>query len=135
MATDGFLVFTWPGSNSPSIRANRSPTRPFAPSADSSGSRGAQSIVREDDFAADDPTLIRRVLEASTDYSEACLLVCDLAPRCHARAISVDDPIVLGGEVKRLLGDTTVARAIELVNGANPADERERDLQRQMVGG
>lgn len=137
VATDGFLVFTWPGSNSPSIRANEDLTYQAI-----RAERGferleevAQSIVREDDFAADDPTLVRRVHEASTDYSEACLSFCDLAPRCHARAISVDDPIVLGGEVKRLLGDTTVARAIELVNGANPADERERDLQRQMVGG
>ena len=33
----------------------------------------ARQIVREDDFSADNPTLIERVLEAPTDYSEACL--------------------------------------------------------------
>ena len=121
VATDGFLVFTWPGSNSPSIRANEDLVYQAI-----RAERGferleevAQSIVREDDFAADDPTLVKRVLEAPTDYSEACLSFCDLAPRCHARAVSVDDPIVLGGEVKRLLGDTTVARAVELLTAPN----------------
>ena len=137
VAADGFLVFTWPGSNSPSIRANEDLTYQAI-----RAERGferlkevAQSIVRMDDFAADNPTLIRRVLEAPTDYCEACLSFCDLAPRCHARAVSIDDPIVLGDEVRRLLGDTTVTRAIELLNGAKPTDEREQDLQRQMVGG
>jgi hypothetical protein len=136
VAADGFLVFTWPGSNSPSIRTNEDLTYQAIRAA-----RGferleevAQSIVRNDDFAADDPTLLKRVLKAPTDYCEACLSFCDLAPRCYAHAMSVDDPIVLGDEVKRLLGDTTVARAIELLNGANPADEREQDLQRQMIG-
>lgn len=137
VAADGFLVFTWPGSNSPSIRAKEDLSYQAI-----RAERGferleevAQSIVRKDDFAADNPTLIKRVLEAPTDYCEACLSFCDLAPRCHSRAVSVEDPIVLGDEVKRLLGDTTVARAIELLNGAKPADEREQDLQRQMVGG
>jgi hypothetical protein len=137
VAVDGFLVFTWPGSNSPSIRAHEDLTYQAI-----RAERGferleevAESVVREDDFAADNPTLIKRVLEAPTDYCEACLSFCDLAPRCHARAVSIDDPIVLGDEVRRLLGDTSVTRAIELLNGAKPADEREQDLQRQMVGG
>jgi hypothetical protein len=137
VAADGFLVFTWPGSNSPSIRAHEDLVYQAI-----RAERGferleevAKSIVREDDFAADNPTLVKRVLEAPTDYLEACLSFCDLAPRCHASAMSADDPIVLGDDVKRLLGDITVARAIELLNGAKPADEREQDLQRQMVGG
>ncbi|MGD9795642.1 MAG: hypothetical protein AB7V43_19420 [Acidimicrobiia bacterium] len=135
LAADGFLVFTWPGSNAPSIRPGEDLTYQAI-----RAERGferleevAQSIVREDDFAADNPTLIQRVLEAPTDYCEACLAFCDLAPRCHARAVGADDPIVLGDEVRRLLGDTTVARAIELLNGAEPADEREQDLQRQLA--
>lgn len=137
VATDGFLVFTWPGSNSPSIRANEDLTYQAirAQHGFERLEEVAQSIVRQDDFAADNPTLIKRVLEAPTDYCEACLAFCDLAPRCHARAVHIDDPIVLGDEVKRLLGDTTVARAIELLSGAEPADEREQDLQRQMAGG
>jgi hypothetical protein len=134
VASDGFLVFTWPGSNAPAIR----------PGEDLSyqairAERGfqrleeiAQSIVRDDDFEADNPDLVQRVLGANTDYSEACLSFCDLAPRCHQRALDADDPIVLGTTAKRLLGNTTITRAIELLNGARPADERETDLQRQL---
>lgn len=135
IAIDGFLVFTWPGSNSPSIRAGEDLTYQ-AIRAERGFSRleeVAQAIVREDDFAADNPALIERVLEAPIDYSETCLSFCDLAPRCHARAVEADDAVILGGEVKRLLGETTVTRAIELRNGAVPADEREMDLQRQLA--
>lgn len=135
VAADGFLVFTWPGSNAPSIRSGEDLTYQAIRAA-----RGfdrleevAQSIVRDDDFAADDPALIQRVLEAPTDYVETCLSFCDLAPRCHQLAVASDDPIFLGDEVRRLLGDTTTSRAIALLNGAEPADEREADLQRQLV--
>lgn len=135
VAPDGFLVFTWPGSNSPSIRANEDLTYQAI-----RAERGflrlekvAQEIVRDGDFAADNPELIERVLDASTDYSEACLSFCDLAPRCHARAVEAADPIVLGEEVKQLLGEMTMTRAIELLNGAVPADDREADLQRQLA--
>ena len=76
---------------------------------------------------------IQRVLDAPTDYSEACLAFCDLAPRCHARALAADNGIVLGGEVARFLGDTTISRALELMAGVEAADDREADLQRQLV--
>jgi hypothetical protein len=135
LAAEGFLVFTWPGSNSPSIRAHEDLTFQAI-----RAQRGfdrleevAQEVVRDDDFSADNPTLIKRVLDASTDYSEACLSFCDLASRCHERAVTADDAIILGTEVKRLLGDTTIARAVELLNGAAPVDDRETDLQRQLV--
>jgi hypothetical protein len=137
IAPDGFLVFTWPGSNSPSVRTGEDLTYQSI-----RAERGfnrleeiAQGVVREDDFAADSPALIERVLAAPTDYSEACLAFCDLAPRCHARAVEADDPITLGADARRLLGDTTVTRALELLNGAAAADDREADLLRQLVGG
>lgn len=136
IATHGFLVFTWPGSNSPSIRANEDLTYQ-AIRAERGFDRLEQvalGVVRDDDFSADNPTLIQRVLAAPTDYSEACLSFCDLAPRCHARALAEDAPIVLGDEVARLLGETTISRALELLAGVEPADDREADLQRQLVG-
>ncbi|OBK86356.1 hypothetical protein [Mycolicibacter sinensis] len=135
-APHGFLVFTWPGSNSPSIRPNEDLTYQAI-----RAERGfdrleeiALEVVRDDDFSADNPALIQRVLGAPTDYSEACLSFCDLAPRCHARALAADDPIILGGEVSRLLGDTAISRALELMAGAEPVNDRESDLQRQLVG-
>lgn len=134
VAPDGVLVFTWPGSNSPSIRAGEDLTYQVI-----RAQRGfdrleevAASVVRHDDFASDEPTLVNRVLEADTHYTEACLSFCDLAPRCHGRALDADDGIVLGDEVHRLLGETTISRAIELLNGNAPVDDRELDLQRQL---
>jgi len=136
IATHGFLVFTWPGSNSPSVRANEDLTYQAI-----RAERGfdrleeiALGVVRDDDFSADNPTLIQRVLEAPTDYSEACLSFCDLAPRCHAGGLAADDPIILGDEVARFLGDTSISRALELMGGVEPADDREADIQRQLVG-
>lgn len=136
VASHGFLVFTWPGSNSPSIRANEDLTYQAI-----RAERGferleevALGVVRDEDFSADNPALIQRVLDAPTDYSESCLSFCDLAPRCHARALAADDPIILGGEVARFLGDTTISRALELMAGVEPVDDREADLQRQLVG-
>lgn len=135
ISTHGFLVFTWPGSNSPSIRPNEDLTYQTI-----RAERGfnrleeiALGVVRDDDFSADNPALIQRVLDAPTDYSEACLSFCDLAPRCHARALAADDPIILGDEVARFLGNTTISRALQLMAGATPADDREADLQRQLV--
>lgn len=137
LATDGFLVFTWPGSNSPSVRPNEDLTyqtiraeRGFARLEEV-----AHAVVRDEDFSSDNPTLVERVLQAPTHYREACLSFCDLVPRCHARALAADDPIVLGDDVKRLLGQTTITRAIELMHADDPRDEREADLQRQLAGG
>lgn len=135
VAPHGFLVFTWPGSNQPAIRPREDLTYQAI-----RAERGferleevAQRVVREDDFAADFPGLVQRVVEADTSYSEACLSFCDLAPRCHQRALDADQGIVLGTEAGRLLGDVEIDRAIELMNGARPANDRETDLQRQLT--
>ena len=135
VAVHGFLVFTWPGSNSPSVRAHED-LRYQAIRAERGFERlelVALGIVRDDDFSADNPALVQRVLDAPTDYAEACLSFCDLAARCHARALASDDGIVLGSEVARFIGDTTISRALELMGGAEPTDDREADLRRQLV--
>lgn len=125
IARDGFLVFTWPGSNAPSVRPNEDLTYQ-AIRAEHGFERleeVALELVRDEDFSADNPTLVDRVLDSETDYRESCASFCDLAPRCHQLAVERDDPIILGGEVKRLLGDTAITRALELLNGAEPAKE------------
>ena len=134
VAHDGILVFTWPGSNSPAIRPGEDLTYQAirAQLGFERLEEVATSIVRDDDFSADNSTLIQRVIDADTDYSESCLSFCDLAPRCHQRASDDDDPIILGAEAKRLLGDTPIERAIELLNDAKPTTDREADLQRQL---
>lgn len=136
VARHGFLTFTWPGSNQPSIRPKEDLTyqairaeRGFARLEEV-----ASEIVRDDDFAADTPALIERVLETDTDYCEACLSFCDLAPRCHRRASERGDGVILGAEAARLLGEIPLSRAVELLNGEPPSNDREADLQRQVAG-
>lgn len=131
----GFLVFTWPGSNMPAVRANEDLTyqairaeRGFARLEEV-----AHEIVRDEDFSADNAQLVDRVLHAPTSYSEACLSFCDLAPRCFERALKADLPIVLGAEAHQLLAGLTISRALELLHGAAPESDREADLQRQLV--
>lgn len=131
---EGFLVFTWPGSNMPVIRAHEDLTYQAI-----RAERGferleqvAKGIVRDDDFSADNATLVERVLQAPTQYSEACLSFCDLAPRCFDRALGQDRPVILGTEAGQLLAGVTITRALELMHGASPATDREADLQRQM---
>jgi hypothetical protein len=134
VAPEGFLVFTWPGSNAPAVRPREDLTFQAI-----RAERGferleavAMGIVRNDDFSANNEALVRRVLDAPTHYAEACLAFCDLAPRCHQQAVVTDNPVMLGDEVARFLGDTSVSRAIELLHGAVPIDDREVDLQRQL---
>ena len=134
VAPHGTLAFTWPGSNQPAIRAHEDLTyqairaeRGFERLEEVAG-----AIVRKDDFSADLPELIERVVSAETDYSEACLSFCDLAPRCHKRALEAEAGIVLGTEADRLLGEVKLSRAIELMNGAEPTSDTEADLQRQL---
>ena len=136
VAPDGFLVFTWPGSNSPSIRADEDLTYQAI-----RAERGferleevAQSVVRDDDFSAENPTLVQRVLDADTDYSEACLVVLRpraALPRACARRRRPDHPRRRRQAAARR-HDRSTAR-IELLDGAEPADDREADLQRQLV--
>ena len=130
----GFLVFTWPGSNSPAVRSNED-LRYQALRAQRGFERleeVAQLFTRDDDFSATQTELIERVLKADTSYAEGCLAFCDLAPRCHKNAVEGDSAKVLGDDMSALLGDLTLTRALELLNGAIPANTREADLKLQL---
>jgi hypothetical protein len=133
----GFLVLSRPGSNQPSIR----PREDLKYQAERAR-RGFDLLERaaaafdSDLWAADETevseALIRAILSAGTTYNEACLSFCDLAPRCYERAYRDDDPAVLGEDVRRFLGTIKLARAVELLDGASPRDDAERDLVRRI---
>ena len=134
VSPNGFLVFTWPGSNQPSVRANEDLT-----SQASRALRGfdrleasAGALVHPDDFEADEPALIQKVLDAPVSYSEACLSFCDLAPRCYRRAQEDENALILGAEAGRMLAEIPLRRAVELMNGQQPTSDREADIQRQL---
>lgn len=134
---DGFLVLTRPGSNRPSVRGGED-LRYQAERA----RRGfdlletAAAAMPQELWAATDGVppdeLVAAVLAARTSYGESCLSFCDRAPSCHKAALDAGDPIVLGEEVRRFLGDINLDRVVSLMDGAEPVDETERDFLRRV---
>lgn len=130
----GFLVFTWPGSGWPVIRGNedlreqadraRRGFRQFDESASALVGHNSDDH-QPDEYAA-------WVAHSETKYKEACWGFCDLAPRCQDLALRQDRGIILGTEVAKLLGSTSIARATELLDGALPETEFEESLKSQL---
>jgi hypothetical protein len=135
VSTMGYLVFTWPGTNSPVIRPNEDLT--FQSQRAQRGFDRLDAVAteiisrKEQDLA--DVDLKEWVAHSKTEYRETCWSFCDLAPRCQDLAIKEDRAIVLGSEANKLLGSVTVARAIDLLEGAEPASEIEGALQDQLL--
>ena len=114
VSRNGYLVFTWPGTNSPVIRANEDLTY--------QARRAALGLDLKDWIA-----------HSKTEYKEICWSFCDLAPRCQDLAIVDDRAIVLGTEASKLLGSVTISRAIGLLDGLEPNTEIERAVQAQLL--
>lgn len=130
--TQGFLVFTWPGSNSPVIRPNEDLT--FQALRAEQGfeqlDKIAENLVanKEEDFSDN----FEWIAHSKTEYRESCWGFCDLAARCQDLAFADDRAIVLGRDAARLLGTVTVGRAIQLMDGASPQTDFEKSLQFQL---
>ena len=128
---NGFLVFTWPGTNSPVIRKDEDLTYQ-ALRAEEGFNRldeVAQRIVQEAGTEVDFSEGTDLVLHSRKDYKESCWTFCDLAPRCHDQAIEEDRGVILGNQAAKALGGIKVARAISLLNGESPKNEVEKSLK------
>lgn len=132
--TKGFLVFTWPGTNSPVIRPNEDLTYQ-ALRAEQGFERLdaiASQLVKEKKEENSSANSLDWVLHSKTEYKESCWSFCDLAARCQDLAIKDDRAIILGREAARTLGTVKVTRAIELMDGAPPDTAFEASLQAQL---
>ena len=135
VSTKGYLVFTWPGTNSPVIRANEDLTyqaRRAALGFDRLDNV-AQELMNKQTQNLEEVDLKDWIAHSATEYKEICWSFCDLAPRCQDLAIADDRAIVLGTEASKLLGSVTLGRAIELLDGHEPMTEIERALQVQLL--
>lgn len=75
---------------------------------------------------------IARVAAARVSYATACVSFCDLASNCFRTCVARGDPAVLGEDVAQFLGSVTLDRATQLLNGASPESEAERDVERRL---
>lgn len=123
----GFLVLSRPGSNSPSIRANED-LKYQAMRAE----RGFTQLERAADAIRDGTASVASICAAPTSYESACISFCDRASLCYTRALTAGDAAVLGEDVARFLGPVNLTRAVELLDGAKPKDQTERDLLTQL---
>ena len=130
----GFLVFTWPVTNSPVVRTGEDLTYQAL--------RASQGFDKLDFIAAEllanklpgakEADHQEWILHSKTEYKESCWSFCDLAARCQDLAIADDRPIILGREAARSLGSLSVERAIQLLDGEKPKTDFENSLQVQL---
>jgi hypothetical protein len=130
VSESGFLVLSQPGSMFPSVR----PDEDLRYQAERARrgfdllERAAQALPKVPGDPVTEDDLLNAVIDAGTNYTEACLGFCDRAPRCFEAARDAGDPIILGEDVRRYLGATTLDRLEQLLEGATPKDAAERDL-------
>jgi hypothetical protein len=130
VAREGFLVLTRPGFNRPSIRAGED-LRYQSERA----KRGFVLLRRAAEVlpAPEPDRAVASVIAADTHYCENCLSFCDRADVCRAAALHTGSATALGDDVARFLGRIALSRALELMEGAEPADDVERDLARRIL--
>jgi hypothetical protein len=130
----GFLVLSRPGSNQPSVRAGED--LGFQAERARRGfdllERAALDLPKVPGDPVTEQDLLDAVVGADSSYSESCLAFCDRAPKCFAQARAAADPVILGDEVRRFLGATTLERVEQLLDGATAADPAEEDLLRRI---
>jgi hypothetical protein len=124
----GVLVLSRPGSNFPSVRANED-LRYQAMRAE----RGFVQLERAADAVREGAASIEAVRSAATAYESACISFCDRAATCFKRALDTGDSVVLGEDVARFLGSISLGRAMELLDGAKPANDAERAVREQLL--
>lgn len=127
----GFLVLSRPGFSRPSVRAGEDlrfqawrAQRGFRQLEEAA--KGLPPPGNENPIAA--------IRAAETYYCQDCVSFCERAPTCFSRAVEKSDAVVLGEDVARFLGKTSLPRAVELLKGARPRDAAEADVARRLKG-
>lgn len=136
LSLQGFLVLTHPGSNSPAVRVGED-LRYQAERARKGFELMETAASDMSDLVGDDDgegskSLFDMVLAAPTAFADACLSFCERAPACYATAVANGEGAALGDDVDRFLNGLSLHRADELLGGARPRNDVERDFLRRM---
>ena len=132
ISSDGFLVLTKSGRNEPSVRSGEDLEFQARRAARGFERLRAAAKLLEPFNPEDTEKGIKEVQRGDTAYRPSCLGFCDRAPGCRKAAEVAGDGRVLGDDVKRFLGDTSLSRALELLDGGKPTTSAERDLASRM---
>lgn len=130
VAHQGFLVLTRPGSNRPHIRA-REDLR-FQAERAARGFELLRAVAERFTYPIPADRELRAVAAAPVDYGQRCVTFCDRAPVCLRAAVERDDPAVLGDDLKQFLGSVSLGRTLEMLAGASPTSDAERDLAQRL---
>ena len=133
--TNGFLVFTWPVSNSPVVRWNedlRWQAQRAAVGFDQL-ENAALKVFDESQRKISEDALVDLVIESSKTYNSSCIKFCDMNRYCFDEALKRSDPVILGDDSARFFYGFTLERISELLSGKKAANDRELDLQRQLL--
>jgi hypothetical protein len=77
----------------------------------------------------DDPdSLLELVSNARISFNDSCLSFCERAEICFQKSLENGDGVVLGNDVQRFLNGISLHRCDELMSGAQPESDAERDL-------
>lgn len=132
---NGFLVFTWPGSNSPVVRWDedlRWQAQRAAVGFDQL-ENAALKVFDESQRKISEEALVDLIIESSKTYNSSCIKFCDMNRYCFDEALKRSDPVILGDDSARYFYGFTLERISELLSGKKAVNERELDLQRQLL--
>ncbi|MFN7917873.1 MAG: hypothetical protein U0Q55_21175 [Vicinamibacterales bacterium] len=133
IAREGLLVLSRPGSNQPSVRASEDLRFQSERAKRGFALLHAAATAVDPLPEPEKESGLRVVAEAATAYDETCLSFCDRAELCRKKGLDAGNAAVLGRDVARFLGLTSLPRAVELLEGAKPANEAEADLVRRIT--
>ena len=138
VSEQGFLVLASPGSNFPSLRWDEDlrwqsdrARRGFELLEKSAADLNGQ-FAFDEDLPQED--LISMVLDAPTDFKDACISFCERAPTCLSHSLLRDDGAVLGDDVVRFINGVKLSRVEAIIGGAIPVSDAEVDLKRRLEG-
>lgn len=108
----GFLVFSKPGANFPSIRPNEELTFQIERAA-----RGFERLREVASESLPEGRADEAVQEADVAYTENCFTFCPRAAHCYKVELERGNPVVLGQDVARFTSGINLARVVDLISG------------------
>lgn len=127
VADTGFLVLSRAGTNFLSVRAGEDFGGQAYRAAE--GLKALSALADSLQASRVSPSHPLPVIQsAPTAYCEDCLSFCDRVDICRARAAEDHDGAILGDAAKRYLGDISLLRVAELLDGAPPSTPHEAEV-------